>query len=115
MGDSGDSSSASDCRSPQPKGRSTNKVFIWLKEKAKCTPRGNPWVLLNRGGRVKDVAIGGNYSSAKMKELVKENFAGLAAVDLNRKGGLSIYQQIYGNSRLFIVSNRERLEQEHSL
>ena len=84
MGDSGDSSSASDCGSPQPKGRSTNKVFVWLKEKAKCTPRGNPWVLLNREGRVKDVAIEGNYSSAKMKELVKENFAGLAAVDLNR-------------------------------
>ena len=80
MGDSGDSSSASDCGSPQPKGRSRS----WLKEKAKCTPRGNPWVLLNREGRVKDVAIGGNYSSVKMKELVKENFAGLAAVDLNR-------------------------------
>ena len=44
----------------------------------------NPWVLLNREGRVKDVAIQGNYSSAKMKELVQENFAGLAAVDLNR-------------------------------
>ena len=72
MGDSGDSSSASDCGSPQPKGRSTNKVFVWLKEKAKCTPRGNPWVLLNREGRVKDVPIGGNYSSVKMKELVKE-------------------------------------------
>ncbi|CAH3157160.1 unnamed protein product [Pocillopora meandrina] len=85
MGDSGDSSSASDCGSPQPKGRSTNKVFVWLKEKAKCTPRGNPWVLLNREGRVKDLAIQGNYSSAKMKELVKENFAGLAAVDLNRR------------------------------
>ena len=84
MGDSGDSSSASDCGSPQPKGRSTNKVFVWLKEKAKCTPRGNPWVLLNREGRVKYVTIGGNYSSVKMKELLKENFAGLAAVDLNR-------------------------------
>ena len=33
----------------------------------------------------------------------------------HRKGGLSIYQQIYGNSRLFIVSDRERLEQERSL
>ena len=84
LGDSGDSSSASDCGSPQPKRRSTNKVLVWLKERAKCTPRGNPWVLLNREDRVKDIAIGGNCSSAKMKELVKENFAGLAAVDLNR-------------------------------
>lgn len=84
MGDSGDSSSASDCGSPQPRGRSTNKVFVWLKEKAKCKPRGNPWVLLNREGRVKEISIGANYSSAKIKELVKENFVGLAAVDLNR-------------------------------
>ena len=35
-------------------------------------------------GRVKDITIGGSYSSAKIKELVKENYAGLAAVDLNR-------------------------------
>ena len=84
MGDSGDSSSASNCGSPQPKGRSTNKVFVWLKEKPKCRPCGNPWVLLNREGRVKDITIGGSYSSTKIKELVKENYAGLAAVDLNR-------------------------------
>ena len=67
-----------------PKGWSTNKVFLWLKEEVKCTSRENPWVLLNREGRVKDITIGGNFSSAKIKELVKENFSGLAAAYLNR-------------------------------
>ena len=84
MGDSGDSSFANDCGSPQPKGWSTNKVFLWLKEEVKCTSRENLWVLLNREGRVKDITIGGNFSSAKIKELVKENFSGLAAAYLNR-------------------------------
>ena len=55
-----------------------------MAEGVKCTSRENPWVLLNREGRVKDITIGGNYSSAKIKELVKENFSGLAAAHLNR-------------------------------
>ena len=34
MGDAGNSSSTSDCGSPQPKGKSTNKVFVFEKGKA---------------------------------------------------------------------------------
>lgn len=34
----------------------------------------------------------------------------------HKKGGLSIYRhKMYGNNRLFLVSNRERLEEERML
>ena len=70
--------------SPATTGPKCLKLFVWLKELPKATPRGRTWDQLNRDGRVKEIEFGKKFSERQMRNAVKENFPELKEADFRR-------------------------------
>lgn len=79
-----DSSSDEKPVSPPPGGKRSQRTFVWLKERLNATPRGVIWDILNREGRVKEIAFSSCYDEKRMRALIRENFPLLATADFRR-------------------------------